>query len=86
MSEFTSSYFKYFWKANNKIIVLCNMFNSLLLTPDLAKYDKIPFNVISIFLISGISLLAAFHAILELCAQHHIVSRGPTGLLLFSNL
>ena len=86
MSEFTSSYFKYFWKANNKVILLCNIFNSLHLTPDLAKYDKIPFNVISIFLIYGISLLADFYAVLELCAQHHIVSRGATGSLLFSNL
>ena len=50
-------------------------FNFLHLTPDLAKYDKIPLNVIRIFLISGITLLAAFHARLELCAQHHIVSR-----------
>ena len=60
-------------------------FNSLHLTPDLAKYEEIPLNV-SIFLISDITLLAAFHAILDLCTQHHIVIRGATGSLNFFNL
>ena len=40
---------------------------SLNMTPDLAKYDEIPLNVIRIFLISVISLLVAFHARLDLC-------------------
>ena len=69
-----------------RLLYFAIFYNFLYLTLDLAKYDKIPLNVISIFLISGISLLAAFHARLELCAQHHIVSRGATGSLKFSNL
>ena len=64
-------------------------FNFLHLTPDYAKYDEIALNVIRIFLISGITLLAAFHARLDLCAQHHIISRSTrvaTSSLNFSNL
>ena len=44
------------------------MYFLLHLTPVLAKYDEIPLNVISIFLISSITFLAAFHARLDLCA------------------
>ena len=60
--------------------------NSLHLNPYLAKYDEIPLNSISIFLISGISLFDAFHARLGLFAQHHIASRGATISLNFSNI
>ena len=67
----------------NSNIVLCY---SLYLTPDLVKYDEISLNVNRIFCNFWYLFLAAFHARLDLCAKHHIVSRGATGLLNFSNI
>ena len=68
--------------ANEQIIRLwysAIFFNSLHLTQDLAKYDEIPLNVISILFISGILLLATLHARLDLFAQHHIISKKLLG-------
>ena len=67
MCEFTLSYLKYFGNKQTIGLLYSAIFlKTLHLTPDLAKYNEIPLNYISIFLIYSISLLAAFHAILNL--------------------